>query len=395
MLEEIIRFFEQDRWLPVSIGEEGFTVFSKAEDGGYAVVIVDSSVARDLTKEKYHSALSEVEEKLRAKSFREGSVLTLFFTSELAKYALLGDGTPFWIITPTGRIIVRTGQPEDFAGIRKELTNLIAPAPVPQSAAVSAMSSAPVVTIKKPKTYIPDGFWEESAYNLRTCFFTISLFLINVAIFYGAYSSGGSGGIEGQWDSWAKSWETTIRGGQVWRLFTCMFIHGNQMHLWSNMAALLLIGFWLERRISRKAFLAVYFGGGLFASVISILYYGVFVPERTVEVELLFNSYSYTIDQQVVLSAGASGAIMALAGAAFFRMFLGRSFNGYWPAERMLRLDIAVFVVVLVNIYIALFVEDQEGIDVSAHIGGIFGGFLVMSLVMALLYRKEKEYASY
>lgn len=396
MFEEIVRYFEQDRWMRLPIGPEGFTVFSKTEDdNAYAIVLIDCSETGELTKEEYHIALSEAVDSLPAAGRSEQSVLTLFFTSELAKYALFGEGTPFWIITPTGRIIVRTGQPEDFAGIRKEITNLIAPAPAPNAAAVSAVSSVPVVSIKKPMKYIPDGFWAESAYNYGTCFFTIALTIINIAIFYGAYSHGGMGDVMGQWDRWAKSWQTTIREGQVYRLFTCMFIHGSTTHLWSNMAALILIGYWLEQRISRRAFLAVYFGGGLIGSVVSLLYYGVISPERTIEKYTYFGTATYTIDQTVVLSAGASGAIMALAGATLFRMFLGRSFDAYWTAERHLLFDLLVYGSVIQNVYVAVFVEEQEGIDVSAHLGGILGGFIIMSILMVMLYRKEKQYESY
>jgi membrane associated rhomboid family serine protease len=38
-----------------------------------------------------------------------------------------------------------------------------------------------------------------------------------------------------------------------------------------------------------------------------------------------------------------------------------------------------------------VFVKDQGNTDVSAHLGGILGGFLIMSVVMVILYRREQK----
>jgi membrane associated rhomboid family serine protease len=101
--------------------------------------------------------------------------------------------------------------------------------------------------------------------------------------------------------------------------------------------------------------------------------------------------YTVQVDQRAVIAGGASGAIMALAGATIFRMFIGRSFDGYWPAERKPYLDVLVFISVIENIFVAVFVKDQGNTDVSAHLGGILGGFLIMSVVMVILYRREQK----
>ena len=154
------------------------------------------------------------------------------------------------------------------------------------------------------------------------------------------------------------------------------------------MEALLVIGYFLERRISRRAYVAVYFAGGLVGSIASLLYHGVFVPEK----EVWNGWFTYMVSQRGILSAGASGAIMALAGATFFRMFIGRSFDGYWSAERKPYLDMLVFISVIINIGTAFFVEEQGNVDVSCHVGGILGGFAVMSAVMVILYQREQRF---
>ena len=390
MTEEIREFLEKMGFTVLPNGPEGCPIYTKKDQGqGFGVIVVDCEETGDLlTKDLHRAMIAWTNERLKSDGCAVTSVITFFITSELAKYALFGDGTQFWIITPAGRIIVRTGQPEDFAGIRSELNKKIAP-PAPVQSSNPVEMTSPVVHIKSTNLNMPIGFFEESAYSLMTCYFTLSLMILNILLFICPAAMDGMAGIESQWQTFASSWNTTIKGGKIWQMFTCMFIHGSFLHLSSNMLALLIIGYWLERRISRRAFLAVYFGGGLVGSLVSLLYRGVVMADspRIVQVGWL----RYAIDQRTIMAGGASGAIMALAGATFFRMFIGRSFDGYWPAERRPYLDVLVFISVLENIFVAVFVKDQGNTDVSAHLGGIFGGFLIMSLVMVILYRREQK----
>ena len=393
MTEEILEFLEKMDYRILPNGPEGCPIYTKKENGiGYGVIVVDCEETGDLlTKDLHRAMIAWTKERLTADGCVEASVITFFITSELAKYALFGDGTQFWIITPAGRIIVRTGQPEDFAGLRSELTRKIAPAPLPAESRNPVEMTSPVVRIQNVNLNMPCGFFEESAYSLMTCYFTLSLLILNMLLYICPLALEGQSGIVSQWETFASSWNSTIKGGAVWQMFTCMFIHINMLHLCSNMAALLIIGYWLERRISRRAFLAVYFGGGLVGSFVSLLYRGVINPVVTREVQIGWMRYTVEVDQRAVVAGGASGAIMALAGATFFRMFIGRSFDGYWPAERKPYLDVLVFISVIENIFVAVFVKDQGNTDVSAHLGGILGGFLIMSLVMVILYRREQK----
>ncbi|MBO4324487.1 MAG: rhomboid family intramembrane serine protease [Lachnospiraceae bacterium] len=387
MTEDILELLEKMGFTVLPDGPEGCPIYAKKNQGqGFGIVVVDCEKTGDrLTKELHRTMVTWTQEQLTADGC-EASVITLFITSELAKYALFGEGTQFWIITPAGRIIVRTGQPEDFAGIRDELNKKIAP-PAPVQSSISA--EPPVVQIKNTGGYMPDGFFQESAYTLRGCIFTLALVFLNILIF--SMGSSQEDGIESQWQTFGSSWNSTISGGKVWQIFTSMFIHISWWHLAANMFALLIIGFWFERRISRRGFLAVYFGGGLVASMVSLFYRGVIMADSPKIVKVGW--ITYEIDQRTIVAGGASGAIMALAGATFFRMFIGRSFDGYWPAERKPYLDVLVFVSVIINIYYAIFVKEQGNTDISAHLGGLFGGFLIMSLVMVILYRREQKYA--
>lgn len=87
--------------------------------------------------------------------------------------------------------------------------------------------------------------------------------------------------------------ELTLVSSEVtskpWTLVTSMFLHDGTDHLIFNLIALLIFGLVLETVVSKEHFLAIYFVGGMIASIAA--------------------AYAYPA------SLGASGAIMAVIGA--------------------------------------------------------------------------------
>ena len=61
-----------------------------------------------------------------------------------------------------------------------------------------------------------------------------------------------------------------VRLGQYWRLITCMFLHGDILHLICNMYALYVVGPRVEDFFGKKKFLLIYFLSGLSGSLLSI-----------------------------------------------------------------------------------------------------------------------------
>ena len=93
--------------------------------------------------------------------------------------------------------------------------------------------------------------------------------------------------------------------GDFHRLFTSMFIHFGITHLIMNGFGLFIFGTSLEIYYGRNTYLLIYFISGLMGSVAS-----------------LFLTAPY------VVSAGASGAIYGLLGAAFaYTRYTGTSFG--------------------------------------------------------------------
>lgn len=137
----------------------------------------------------------------------------------------------------------------------------------------------------------------------------------------------------------------SVAEGEVWRLFTAMFLHIGVMHLLFNLYALYWFGPMVEGYYGHWRFLASYMIGGLFGSVASYAY--VQAP-----------------------SAGASGAIFGLIGASTI-YFLRYRENFGQRGRLMLQNMIGVIAVNLV------FGFSIPGIDNASHLGGLIGGALV------------------
>jgi rhomboid protease GluP len=136
-----------------------------------------------------------------------------------------------------------------------------------------------------------------------------------------------------------------IVAGQIWRLFTAMFLHIGVLHLLFNLYALNVLGPLVEGYFGTMRFVAIYTLAGLFGSLASFA----FSP---------------------AISAGASGAIFGLAGAItvyFLRYRENFGARGRAILQNML-------VVIGINL---VFGFVMPGIDNWGHLGGLVGGSLV------------------
>ncbi len=125
---------------------------------------------------------------------------------------------------------------------------------------------------------------------------------------------------------------------EIWRLFTSMFLHGDTLHLFSNMFGLLIFGATIENNhhISNVKYLIIYFVSGLIGNLFTLI----LLPINAI-------------------SLGASGAIFGLIGVAFIIV----------ATDSPPLLFFAIF-------YIAYFVVASfaPGINLWAHIFGLLGG---------------------
>ena len=135
-----------------------------------------------------------------------------------------------------------------------------------------------------------------------------------------------------------------VQLGQVYRLFTSMFLHADLLHIASNMYALYILGPQVERYYGKTKFLAIYLLSGLLGSVFSCA----FMSSDTI-------------------SMGASGAIFGLLGSiAYFTYYYRATLQGLLRSQ--------VLPAIILNLGIGFMIP---GIDISGHIGGLIGGVLI------------------
>ncbi len=152
-------------------------------------------------------------------------------------------------------------------------------------------------------------------------------------------------------------WELFLRGalipqlvagqGEVYRLFTAMFLHGSLGHVFFNVYALYIVGRSVEPIFGRIRFLLIYLLGGLTGSALSLALGG--------------------LDGA---SVGASGAVFAIFAAQAVHLYQHRGV--YANVQGQLR---HMGFLIAINLVIGF--APGSRIDNWGHIGGMFGGALL------------------
>ena len=138
-----------------------------------------------------------------------------------------------------------------------------------------------------------------------------------------------------------------IEGGEMWRLFTMMFLHADPTHIAFNAIALYVLGRDMERVYGPVRFLFLYIFGGLAGSLLS-----------------------FGINGMDEFSVGASGAIFAIAGVNLAFFYAYKDKLGQFGQERFQ----SMIRVVGINLLIGLLLIRVNN---AAHIGGLLGGILL------------------
>ena len=189
------------------------------------------------------------------------------------------------------------------------------------------------------------------AYGAAEPIVTYALIAMNVLAYFGTVISGASvGGSVGGGDSLlakAALNGPAVASGDWWRIITSGFMHYGLLHLAFNMYALYILGTMMEPAIGRVRFALIYFVG------------------------LLGGSLGALIASPNALTAGASGAIFGLMGAAIL-VLRNRGIN-VWQS--------GIGVWLFLNLAITFTVSH---ISVGGHIGGLVAGTFAAWIVVEL-----------
>ena len=158
-----------------------------------------------------------------------------------------------------------------------------------------------------------------------------------------------------------------VIAGEWWRLVSANFLHGNSIHLATNMLSLFFLGRLIELSLGSKSYLTIYFFSGIGSM-------------------LTFSLLSFRLGLSDVLLVGASAAIMGLMGgilAISLHIWLRKRHSKL--AKRRLQ---QVGIIVIVQ-----FVFDNLIPQVSfhSHLFGFIIGFLISIALIYIKYNLQGE----
>lgn len=136
--------------------------------------------------------------------------------------------------------------------------------------------------------------------------------------------------------------------GEPWRLLTSMFLHIGLVHLAVNSYMLVVLGRVVEWEFGSVRFTLIYLLSGLFGSLASALWYASFK-----------------------VSAGASGALMGIAGACLAHSLIAYLRNEKGEAGRLRG---PLIQTIGLNLVLGAIIP---GVDNAAHIGGLIAGAVI------------------
>ncbi len=193
--------------------------------------------------------------------------------------------------------------------------------------------------------------------NKKNAICTILLVGINIGVFFYLTMFGMTEDAEFMLDHGAMYVPAVLVSGEVYRLFTSMFLHFGFEHLMNNMLMLAVIGWNLEQEIGKIQFLIIYLLSGLCGNVLS--------------------AYFDILSENYAVSAGASGAVFGIMGAILYVALRNRGHVG----------DISGRGILLIILWSLYYGFTSENVDNYAHIGGLITGFILA----VLLYWKRKR----
>lgn len=277
----------------------------------------------------FHNIQKQIQESFYQQNFREIDFMSIFFTEniQVAREISLGDSL-YWIVDlKYDRLVIYENQPADYMYLRQPLEELLEGSSSYKSSKKKYFSSINTLLV-----------------------------IINVVVFILLEIGGDTQDAYYMLTRGAMFGPIMIENGEYYRLFTSMFLHFGINHLTGNMVSLLFLGDNLERALGKVRYIFLYLLSGLGASLCSFLY--------------------NLVKGEIVVAAGASGAVFGVIGALFYTLIRNKG-----KLEDLTSMRLGVLIV-----YILYSGFMSPGIDNAAHIGGLLIGFLLA----IPLYPKKK-----
>lgn len=192
------------------------------------------------------------------------------------------------------------------------------------------------------------------------CYITVAMVVINLLVFLWMFIQKPVFDANFMYECGAML-SGDLNDGEYYRFITAMFLHFDLQHLGNNMLMLAAIGSTTERYMGSVSFFVVYFLGGIVGN--------------------LFSAWNYARTGELVVAAGASGAVFAVLGGLFCLVMINKG-----KLENFTIRKTGIFIVLILY---QGFVTDN--VDNYAHAGGLVAGFFIGLICMAVRYRMHKK----
>lgn len=352
MIEKIQELLEAQGYLKIESNVPFVRLYVQYELSSAKVIqVLDCIEEIPITVEQYTVFCSKSKEHIRDRGYETIDFLTLVVTpwiNEARKFILQDDHC--WIVNSNNMsVILYENEPNDFYGL-KGIIESVSPGKEPEPEIYHGEVTDSAYT----------GYYDDSPRQVRSFSQEITpvntaFVVINVLVFFAMSFFGSTQDVEYMLGHGAMFVPAVIENKEIYRFFTCMFLHFGFMHLAGNMVVLMFLGDNVERAVGKFKYVLIYIIGGMIGSTGSFLY------------ALNYNPG--------IVSAGASGAIFALIGALLWLVIRNKG-----RLEDMTTLRMCVLIAYALYNGIT-----SEHVDMAAHLFGLFGGFLVA----IILYRKR------
>lgn len=221
---------------------------------------------------------------------------------------------------------------------------------------------------------------------------TLALIASNLLVYFLQLANGVSGLSPSPSEllAWGGNMAALSLTGEAWRLLTSVFVHAGLLHLLMNSYMLYLVGEKAEHLYGKFSVLLMYLAGGVLAGLASAVWQSSRI-EKIRHVPTLFGLQESVIFEHVV-TVGASGAIMAIAGALLVKMLAGQAQqqpDQNLPVDNSFRN--ALIQIVAINLVMGFMIKE---IDQAAHVGGLIAGALMAGAILLLSKRPELRSAA-
>lgn len=298
------------------------------------VGLINNIGKSELTPEQLDSITFQIERKFLIGQYaREVNILYLMFSDDFERDKKYSQGkSKFWLMDILGkRIVIFEEQPDDFFGLKNILKNVFEEERGKSGGIFSNMGKDSNNQTRRKKVPI----------------ITFLILFINVLVFIWLEMNGDTENPVYMLEKGAAFGKYIFDSHEYYRLFTATFMHFGLAHLLNNMLALWILGSKLENIIGNVRFVILYILSGLVGSFVSAVHY--------------YNA------NDLVVSAGASGAIYGILGAILVVAIIQRRRN-----------DKSIFIRMGLVLFLMFYGNGTQGVDTLAHIGGLAGGIIIM-----------------